>query len=135
MDQLSGILLDMNAGNADALAAVQLDISLFTQRLIILRYLVSFGQIGIYIIFSVHMRFGINFAVQRQAGFNGIFHHLLIENGKGSRLTGANRAAMGVGLSPEFGGASTENLGFGCQFYMGFNATDNFIIHIPAPPS
>jgi len=110
MDELSGIFLDMNAGNADTLAAVQFDIALFTEGLIILRNLVGFRQIGIYIILSVHMGLGIDFAVQRQAGFNGIFHHFLVENGKGSRLTRANRAAMGVGLSPEFGGAAAKIL-------------------------
>jgi hypothetical protein len=81
------------------------------------------------------MGFGIDFAVQCQSGFNGVLHHFLVKDGKSPRLAGTNRTAMGVGLSPEFGGAAAENLGFGCQLNMGFNAADYFIIHIPTPPS
>jgi len=45
MDELSGIFLDMNAGNADTLAAVQFDIAL-SQRGSSYAKLVAFGKSG-----------------------------------------------------------------------------------------
>jgi len=100
MDELSGIFLDMNAGNADTLAAVQFDIALFTEGLIILRNLVGFRQIGIYIILSVHMGLVLILQFSARPALMAYSTTFWLRMGRDSRLTRANRAAMGVGLSP-----------------------------------
>ena len=83
MDQLTGILLDMDAGHTDALGVSLfiyngVNITVFTQRNIKLRNLIRFGQIGIEVVFAVHLTDIIDTAMQRIAHAHGIVHHTLI---------------------------------------------------------
>ena len=127
MHQLAGVLLDVDAGDADAASVGQIDVPVLAQRLVVLGDLVRLGQVGIHVIFAVHLGDGIDGAVGHQPRLDGIAHHLMIQLGQGARQADANGAAGGVGLPAEFGGAAAEYLGFGGQLHMGLQPGHHLI--------
>ena len=83
MNKLTRVLLNVDTGHTDALGVSLfiyngVNITVFTQRNIKLRNLIRFGQIGIKVVFAVHLANIIDAAMQRIAHAHGIVHHTLI---------------------------------------------------------
>ena len=138
MDQLTGILLDMDAGHTNTLGVSLfiyngVNITVFTQRNIKLRNLIRFGQIGIKVVFAVHLTDIIDTAMQRIAHAHGIVHHALIQGGQCTGHTSADGTAVGIDHGAEGVFASAVDLGLGIQLRMDFQTNDNFVFHVVSP--
>ena len=120
VDQLAGIFLNVNPGDADLPAAFQLDIAVLAQGLVVLADLVGLGQVGVDVVFPVHLGDVVDGAVGGQPRHNGVVHHLPVQLGQGAGQADTDGAAVGVGLSAELGGAAAENFGFGGKLHVGF---------------
>ena len=99
-----------------------------------LGHLVRLGQVGIEVVFPVEPAAPGDLAVQRQPGTAGVLHHLSVHHGQGPRHSSADGAAVGVGLSPEPGGAGAEYLGAGGQLRVGLQPDHSFPGHVIQPP-
>ena len=134
--QLARILFDMDVVQPDAATGGQLHIAFHTQRVVQLGDLIRLRQIGIHIVFAIHLGDMADAAVGDQPRFDGITHHLMIQLGQCAGQADADGAAVGVGFAAEFGGAAAENLGFGGQLDMGFQTGNQFVFsHSDTPPS
>ena len=130
MDQFSGVFLNVNAGNANALGAgrgFNIQVSMFTQRQIILGNLIGFRQIGVKVVFPVLLGITCNRTVGRHAGLDRVFYNLAVEDRKRAGQTHADRADMSVGFCAEVGRAAAKNFGPGFQLDMNFQTDDHFI--------
>ena len=83
MNKLTRVLLNVDTGHTDALGVSLfiyngINITVFAQRNIKLGNLIRFGQIGIKVVFAVHLANIIDAAMQRIAHAHGIVHHTLI---------------------------------------------------------
>ena len=81
MDQLPGILLNMDSGDSDALASFSgfnVQISVLTQGEVILGNLIRLGKVGIKIVFSVLLGIGSDTAVNGQPRFDRIMNRLAV---------------------------------------------------------
>lgn len=86
--------------------------------------------------------FPVKFTVLVDAAVGGksyrqrIFYHLLVQDRKGTRHTGADRAGVGIRCSAKLGGTAAENFGFGGQFYVNLQTNDGLILfaHVTVPP-
>ncbi|MPM94418.1 hypothetical protein SDC9_141564 [bioreactor metagenome] len=144
MDQLAGILFNVNTGHTDALDILphqHIQITMLAQGYIELRDLVCLGQVRVKVVFAVLLRHPINGAVQRMAHFNSTFDHLLVEHRQRAGVAHANRAAKGIDLGTKPVFAATENFCFCVQLGMYFKADDGFkvVVHLsltsPLPQS
>ena len=118
MHQLAGILLDVDARNADALLLavdIDVDVAVLTERMIELRDLVCLRQIGIEIVLSVHFREMCDLAVEHHARARRKFDDLLVEHRQCTRHTHADRTAARIRLAAVIGGAVAEYFGLGTQ--------------------
>ena len=139
MYQLSRILLHVDFMNSyflppgrrfDFHAAVLADGEVELGNLIVLRI------VGVKIVLPVKSAEPGNGTAGSKANSHGIFHHLLIQYGKGARHSGTDGTGMGIGRSAESSGAAAEDFGPGCQFYMNLKADYCFVLlcHLSAPP-
>lgn len=81
MDQLTGILLHVDTGEADTAAlAIHFDVkmAMLADRQIKLGDLIAFGQVGVEIILAGKDVFAADLAIGRQAQLDGRLHHLLV---------------------------------------------------------
>ena len=122
VDQLTRVLLNMDAQDADLSSVGELDIAMLAQRLVVLADLIRLGQIGIAIVLSVHLGDLGDLTVGGKTRHDRVFHHALIELGQCTGQTDTHGTAMGIGVTAEFGGAGAEDLGVRLQFYMGLKA-------------
>jgi hypothetical protein len=95
-------------GNA---ATIDFDMTTLGQRLVILRNLVSLGQVRIKIILARENRSLMNLAIQSHRREHGKLHNFAIKHRQGSGQTQTHGTDIGIGGSAEAGGAGTENLG------------------------
>ena len=140
MHQLTGVLLNVDSGNADAFFAafgLNVQMALAAQREIILGNLIGLRQVGVEIVLPILLGIGGDFAAGGKSGLYRILHHLAIEYRQRTGHTRAHRAALGVGCSTELGGAAAENLCGSFQLYMDLQSNDHLIIcnHASLPPS
>jgi len=89
-----------------------IDPSIFCQRLVELRDLVTLRQVGIEVILARKHGVLAHLAVDRCGGKYGKLHRTLVQHRQGPRQTKADGADMGVGLTAELVGAATEALVF-----------------------
>src|SRR5260370_25842948 len=86
---LASVLFEVQARDADALGAAcggfNVNISVLGQRLVVLRDLVSLGQVRIKIIFTSEDRSFVDAAVQRHRGQYRKLYYLLIEHRQRAR--------------------------------------------------
>ena len=121
MDQLTGVLLNVNPGDADFLGSrrgLDFQRTLLAKGQVVLGNLVGLGQVGVEIVLPVLLGVFGNGAAGGHAGLDGILHHLLVQDRQRAGQSHTNRAALGVGRCAEPGGAATENLGLGLQLHM-----------------
>ena len=139
MNQLSGILLHVDLMNADFLFAccgVDLYPAVVADWQIQLGNLVVLRVIRIEVVFPVKFTVLVDAAVGGKSYRQRIFYHLLVQDRKGTRHTGADRAGVGIRCSAKLGGTAAENFGFGGQFYVNLQTNDGLILfaHVTVPP-
>ncbi len=137
MDQLPGVLFYMNPGDPDpANLAVDGDVEVAVpgDGELVLRNLVSLGQIGVEVVLPGEPAFPLDLAVGGQGHPEGEIDHLPVEHREDSRHPQADRADMGVGGSPEAGRAATEYLGLGVELSVDLKADHGFKCHVPSSP-
>ena len=130
MDELAGVLLNMDPGDPHPLASLRafdIEVTAGAQREVVLGDLIGLGQVRVEIILPVLLGVGGNGAVGGQACLDGIVHHLLVQHRERARHAGADRAALGIGLSPKGCGAAAENLGLRFKLDVHLEAYDHFI--------
>ncbi len=131
MDQFSGILLHvhlMNAHNFLCISRLNFYKSVSCNGKIQLRNLVVLGIVRIKVILPVKLAYSCDLTVGGKADRHGIFHHLFIQDRKGTRHPGAYRAGMGIRRCSECSAASAENLCLCCQFHMNLQPDDCLIL-------
>ena len=129
--QLSGVLLNVDPGDADALGAcrrLNIQPAVLAKRQVVLGDLICLGQVGIEVVLPVLLGKMGNGAVGGKSRLDGVFHHLSVQGGQGARQTHADRTALRVGGGSEIGGAGAEDLGFGFQLNVDLKTDDHFII-------
>ena len=113
VDQLAGVLLDVDMVQTDPSAVGQLDVAADDQRRIELADLVGFGEVGIAVVLSVHFGDLGDLSVDCQACLDGVAHYLAVEHGQRAGQADTNRTAVRVRLAAELRGAAAEDLCFG----------------------
>ena len=99
MDEFSGILFHVNAGNPDAqgsAADVDVKITVGGDGQFILGDLVAFGQVRVKVVFAREPAFRLNGAMGCQGHFDGVVHHLFIEHRQYAGHSQAHRTGVGV---------------------------------------
>ena len=137
VDQLARVLLHVQLVDADgALPLLGTDghRSVPGDGQVELTDLIGFGQIGVKIVLPVKLAVPGDLAVQGQPSFDRVFQHLCIEYRQRTGHPSAHRAAVGVGVASELGGAGAEDFCLGGQFHMGFQANDSLPGHAGSPP-
>src|SRR5699024_4269190 len=89
VDRLAGVFLHMNTRNADILRIIiklDMDVAPVANGRLMLRYLISFGQIGIKVVFTGKNRLAGNAAIGSQSHFDNMTDQIFIEYRKGSRM-------------------------------------------------
>ena len=100
------------------------------QRQVVLGYLIPFHHIRVGIVFAVKLGIGRDAAAQGQAGHNGVFHRLAVDNRQRAGQTQAHRADPAVGRSVLIiRRARAEHLAPGLQLDMDFQSDDGFVVH------
>ena len=132
--QLARVLLDVDTRQADLFAGRQLYIAVLAQRFIKLRDLISLGQVGIHIVFAVHLGNGVDGAVGDQPRHDRIAHRLPVELGQRAGQADADRAAVRVRLTAEAGSAAAENFGVGGKLNVSLQTGNHFVIHTHTMP-
>ena len=130
VQELAGVLLHVDAGDAEALAAVlRLDIepAADADRLFELGDLVALGEVGVEVVLAGKDRALGDGAVGGQAGHDREFDDLLVQHRQSAGEAEADRAGLGIRLAAEAGGTAAEDLGLGLELDMDFQADDDFI--------
>ena len=81
MDELSGVLLDVDAGDADPFGAgggLNIQVAVFAQRQVVLGNLVGFRQVGVEVVFPVLFGAAGDGAAGGKAGLDRVFDHLAV---------------------------------------------------------
>ena len=119
MHQLAGVLLDMDAFDADALASrvgvfviqTDVDMPLTHNRVVQLADLIALRQIGIEVILAIKPRPCVDHRINRQAGAHRLPHAFAIRHRQHPRHRRIDKADLRVGLRAKGGGAAGEQLG------------------------
>ena len=132
VQQLAGVLLHMDAGDADAPGLsprFDVEVAADRQRPVVHRDLVPLRQVGIEIILAREDRQRLDIAAESQGGAQGELPRPPVENRQRAGHAQAHRADVGVGGVPEAGGAAAEDLRFGEELAVHFEADDRFVFH------
>ena len=128
MNRLARVLFHMNSCNADLLfrsiLQIYLDISIRTDWLLKLRDLVSFGKIGVEVILSRKGRLPGNGAIRREPHPQDEFNNSRVQHREDTGKTEADRADVGVRLTPERSRAGTQCFRFCQQLGVDFKPDD-----------
>ena len=99
MREFACVLFQMDAANANVFHAhfcFDLDDSVCSQGLVVLRDLIPFWQVGIEIILASKNTFGMDLTAERQPYTDRQFNGLFIQDRQRARLTRANRTNITV---------------------------------------
>jgi hypothetical protein len=85
MDEFASVFFEVNPFDSDpiglSVVSHDFDEPIFTKGPFVLGDLISFGEIGIEIVFSGKSSMGVNGAAQGQPGTDGVFHRLFVQYG------------------------------------------------------
>ena len=127
MQRLAGVLLHVDAGDADAhgaAAGTELDRAAGRERPLVLRDLVALGQVGIEVVLAREDRRRVDRAAERQRGARGELDGAPVQHRQRARQAEADRAERGVRSRAEPRGAAAEDLGGGQQLRVDLEADD-----------
>ena len=102
-------------------------VSVFGERLIVLRDLVALREVRIKIIFARETRERVDSAMQRQRCANGQFHRLAAEHRQRARQAEANRADIRVWRRSKFHCTTAENFRLRAELDVHFQPDNRFI--------
>src|SRR5262245_27414755 len=124
----------MDATNPDILCACcrfDLDFPICGKRLVVLRDLISLGQVGIEIILARKDALSMDFAIEGKPNSYSQFNSFFIQNWQRARLTRADRTDITIRLRGDRidNFTSTKHFGLGKQFSMDFESDDGFVFH------
>ena len=130
--QLAGVLLHVDAGDADGpAAAVHLDLhpAVLADGQLELGDLVALGQVRVEIVLAGEAVFPVQGRSGGQPQLDGRLHHLAVEYRQGTGHAQADRAGVGVGRGAERGGAAAEDLTQGFHLGVDFQPDHGFEFH------
>ena len=130
MQRFARVLFHVDARHADPLRdIVDLDFqpAILGQRLIVLRNLISLGQVGIEVILAGKTRPGIDGAVQRQRRLHRHGHGFPVQHRERAWQAEAHRANIGIRRIAEMRRAGTEDLGLRQKLKMNLKADHGLI--------
>ncbi len=128
--QLAGVLLDMDAFDADGLGAAlrillvehDLDLPFAHQRMVELADLVALRKIGVEVVFTVETRPFVDLRFDRHAGADRLADALAVGHGQHAGHSRVDQADLRIGLRAEGGRRAGEELGVGGHLGMDFEA-------------
>ena len=132
MNVLTGVFLDVNAGQANSfLSSIDLDVDITTSAYgqFVLANLIALGQIGIKIVFTSKDARRCDRAVGSQACFDCKLNDLFVEHRQNSRKSGAYRAGVLIRFATELGRTTAEDLRLCEQLGVNFESNDRFVFH------
>src|ERR1019366_5095440 len=131
VETLAGVFFQVHARYADSLGAdraLDFDVAMFGQRLVVLRNLVALGQVGIEIVLAREDRRLVDLAVERRGGQPGKLNRPLVQHRQRARQTQTHRADIGVRRIAKLGRAAAEALGAGQQLDVDFQPDDRLVL-------
>ncbi len=131
VQRFAGVLLEVHAGDAHALARpvhLNIDPAVLRKRFIVLRDLITLGQVGIEIILAGKARARIDGAVERHGRLRAHGYDFAIQHRQRPRQPQANRADVAVRRVAETRRAATKNLGLGQKLDVHLQPDDGFIL-------
>ena len=137
MDKLSRILFHVDAQDTDALRAVlrlNIDVTMLSNRQIVLRGLEVLRQIGIIVVLSVEFAVLVDRAVECKTRFDGELDNALVKYGQDAGQPKANGADMRILLGAELRGAAAKNLRVRLELAVNLKTDDCFVIHAFTSP-
>src|ERR1700686_1843611 len=128
--QLAGVFFEMNAGNAATprLAVdIEVEVPVAAERQVVLRDLISLGQVRIEGVLAVELREFRNLAVEREGGADGRLDRFPVDHRERSWESEADRAGVRVGRRHEVvGRAPAEHLALRQHLGMDLEPDDHF---------
>jgi hypothetical protein len=132
MDIFPGVLFHMDTSEADPFfcsVAGDVEVSVAAKRKLVLADLVTFGKVGIEVIFSGPPAVGGDLTVGGQAGPNGKLDDFLVQYGQDSGKSQANRAGIFIGVFSEASRAAAKYFGVRQELGVDFKTDDRFVVH------
>ena len=107
---------------------LNVEVTVDAQRQVVLGYLVPLHEVGIGVVLAVELGVFGDFAVQRQAGADGVVHGFAVDDRQHAGHAEADGADVGVGPGVGVvGGAAAEHLAAGAELDVGFQADDGAV--------
>src|SRR5947209_1081122 len=97
MQALSRIFFHVKSRDADALTVCEFDGAMLRERFVVLRDLISLGQVRIEVVLAREDAALVDRALERKGRLDGELHGTAIEHGQGSGKSETHRADIGVG--------------------------------------
>ena len=138
MNQLTGILLHVNTGDADTLrpvGGIDIHIAMLTDGQVKLRGLEVLRQIRIVVVLAVKFAEMVDFAIHSETGLDGKLNDPTVYYRQNAGQSEADRADMGILFGTEAGSAAAENFRIGFQLAVNLETDYCFVFHYSAPPS
>ena len=130
MQALAGVVLHVQAGDADALLLAfgfDIQIARERQRQLVHRNLVALGQVGVEIVFARKTRVWLDFAVNGQRSAQSQLERAFIKHRQRPGQTEAHGAGIGIRRRAKFCRAAAKGLGDGLELGVHFEADDGFV--------
>ena len=131
--QLAGILLQVHPADPDApglITHINVQVSTNTQRQLVLRDLVTLGQVGVEVVLAGKEVVRLNRTVQRQTSHHSVPNGVFVDGWQGPRHAQADWTYVRVWRGTEgVGTASTEHLTGGVQLHVDFHPNDGLVRH------
>jgi len=132
VNELAGILLHVDAGDADPLlfpVEQDVDVPALGQGMGVLGDLVALRQVRVKVVLPGEVPVGVDRAVGGQPHPDRELHDLPVQHGEDARHPKADLAGMLVGPGPEPGGAAAEDLRGGQELGVHLQPDDGFVSH------
>ena len=130
VQRLAGILLDVQALDADVLAGavgeVDADDALADQRPLVLRDLIAGRQIGVEVVLPLEHALQIDRGVDADAGAHRLLDAAAVEHRQHAGEGGVDQAHLGIRLGAEVGGGTGEQLRLGDDLGVHFEPDHHF---------
>src|SRR5690606_10166220 len=130
MQALAGVLLKMQAGDADlarlAVLEIDGDHALADDRLQILADLIALRQIGIEIILAIEHRIFVDLGFEAKAGPHRLLHRVSVDNRQHARHRRVDEGDLAVGRRAIGRGGTGEELRCGGHLRVDFKTDHNF---------
>src|SRR5947209_8672794 len=118
MEALARIFFHVKPRNANALTVCEFDGAMLRERLVVLRDLISLGQVRIEVVLAREDAALVDRTFQRKGRLYGELHGTAIEHGQRSRQSQTHGTDVGIRRHPELRRAAAKRLGGGEQLHV-----------------